>query len=48
MHEHLGSNIQIPSQNFSKNFIDFEKSQNFPKTPKVRSQKCEMHDEVRD
>ena len=27
---------QNPSQKFSKNFIDFEKSQNFPKTAKVR------------
>ena len=33
MHDHLGSNIQNPSQKFSKNSIDFEKSHNFPKPP---------------
>ena len=50
MHDHLGSNIQNPSQKFSKNFIDFEKSQNFPKTPKVRSQnvKCMMKWGIKD
>ena len=33
-----------PSQKSSKNFIDFEKSQNFPKIPKVRSKIMKMHD----
>ena len=50
MHYHLGSNIQNLSQKFSKNFIDFEKSQNFPKTRKVRLQivKCMMKRGIKD
>ena len=50
MHVHLGSNIQNPSQKFSENFIDFDKSQNFPKTPKVKSQKmkCMMKKGIKD
>ena len=35
MHVHLGSNIQNPSQKFSENFIDFEKSQTFQKPQKL-------------
>ena len=46
MHDHLGSNIQNPSQKFSTNFIDFEKPQKFPKTPKVRSEMHEMCDKM--
>ena len=38
---------QNPSQKFSKNFIDFEKSQNFPKIQKL-GQTYEMNDEERD
>ena len=50
MHYHLGSNIQNLSQKFSKNFIDFEKYQNFPKTRKVRLQivKCMMKRGIKD
>ena len=43
MYDHLGLNIQNPFQKFSKTFIDFEKPQKFPKTPKVRS---EMYDKM--
>ena len=46
MHDHLGSIIQNPSQKFSKNFIDFEKPQKFPKSPKVRSEMHEMYDKM--
>ena len=50
MHKHLTSFWQNPSQKFSKNFIDFEKSQNFPKTRKVRLQivKCIMKRGIKD
>ena len=50
MHYHLGSNIQNLSQKFSKNSIDFEKSHNFPKTPKIRSQnvKCMIKKGIKD
>ena len=42
MHEYLRSFKQNPSQKLHKNFINFEKPQNFSKTPKVRSKemKC--------
>ena len=42
MHEVLNSLKQHPSQKFHKNFINFEKPQNFSKIPKVRSKgmKC--------
>ena len=42
MHEYLNSFTQHPSQKFHKNFINFEKPQNFSKIPKVRSKgmKC--------
>ena len=46
MHEVLNSLKQHPSQNFHKNFIDFEKPQKFPKTPKVRSEMHEMYDKM--
>ena len=46
MHEHLGSFKQNSSQNFSKNLNNFEKSQKFSKTPKVRSKdmKCKINE----
>ena len=37
MHEHLGSFTQNPYQKFHQNFINFEKTQNFLKTQKPRS-----------
>ena len=42
MHELLRSFEQNPSQKFCKNLINFEKSQNLSKPPKVRSKeiKC--------
>ena len=36
MHEVLNIILTKPIPKMSKNFIDFEKSQNFPKTAKVR------------
>ena len=47
MHEHLTSFWQNPSQKFRKNFIDFEKPQQFPKPPKVRSEMHEMYDKMK-
>ena len=46
MNEHLGSFKQNPSQNFSKNLNNFEKSQKISKTPKVRSKdmKCMINE----
>ena len=46
MHDHLGSNIQNPSQKFSKNFIYFEKPQKLPKAPKVRLEMHELYDNM--
>ena len=42
MHELFRSFEQNPTQKFCKNLINFEKSQNLSKTPKVRSKemKC--------
>ena len=42
MHDDLNSFKQNPSQKFHENFINFEKSQKFSKTPKPKfqSMKC--------
>ena len=47
MHEVLRSYKQIPTQKFHQNFINFEKPQNFWKTPKPRFQKTKMHENER-
>ena len=44
MHEVLNSLKQHPPQKFHKNFINFEKPQKFPKSPKVWSKMHEMYD----
>ena len=44
MHEVLKSHKHIPTQKFLQNFINFEKSQNFLKTPKPRFQNMKMHE----
>ena len=41
MHNDLNSFMQNPTQNFCKNLINFEKSQNLSKTPKVSSKRDE-------
>ena len=41
MHDDLNSFKQNPNQKFCKNLINFEKSQNLSKTPKVRSKRDE-------
>ena len=43
MHEVLRSHKRIPTQKFHQNFINFEKPQNFSKTPKPRFQNMKMH-----
>ena len=47
IHEYLRSFKQNPSQNFHKNFINFEKPQKFSKTPKVRSKEMKCMINVR-
>ena len=47
MHEVLRSHKHIPTQKFLQNFINFEKSQNFLKTPKPRFQNMKMHENER-
>ena len=44
MHEVLRSHKHIPTQKFHQNFINFEKPQNFSKTPKPRFQNMKMRD----
>ena len=47
MHEVLRSHKHIPTQKFHQNFINFEKPQNFSKTPKPRFQNMKMHENER-
>ena len=47
MNEHLRSFKQNPTQKFHKNFINFEKSQNFSKIPIVRSKEMKCMINVR-
>ena len=47
MHEVLRSHKHIPTQKFLQNFINFEKSQNFLKTPKPRFQNMKMREKER-
>ena len=50
MHEVSNIILTKPFPKIEQNFIDFDKSQNFPKTPKVKSQKmkCMMKKGIKD
>ena len=50
MHEVLNIILTKPIPKVSKNFIDFEKSQNLPKNPKilVKNMKCMMKRGIKD
>ena len=44
MHEHIGSFKHNPTQNFHKNFANFENPQKFSREPKNLGRMLEMHE----
>ena len=44
MHEHIGSFKHNPTQNFHKNFANFENPQKFSREPKNLGLMLEMHE----